>query len=90
MSVTTRKKKKNKRKSPGQSQYARNKVHRNFNSDKFKKANRTSAVHEFSQDDPNEDYFTISSVRVAKVSNSNDGEVLRSIKVRTPATRLAQ
>ncbi|XP_047484153.1 uncharacterized protein K02A2.6-like [Penaeus chinensis] len=57
------------------------------NNDKPRKANRTSAVHEFSQDDPYEDYFTVSSVRVAKVSNSNDSEALRSIKVRTPCNK---
>jgi len=45
------------------------------------------AMHEFSQDDPNEDYFTISSVRVAEVSNNDDSEALRTIKVRTPSNK---
>ncbi|XP_063607727.1 uncharacterized protein LOC134782233 [Penaeus indicus] len=76
-----------KSKGTSQSHYAGNKVLRNLNYDKPKKANRTSAVHEFSQDDPKEDYFTVSSVRVAEVSNSNDSEALRSIKVKIPSNK---
>jgi len=87
LSVPEDKKKTYQSKNTGQRQYTRNKVHRNFNSDKFKIANRTFAVHEFSQDDPNEDYFTISSVRVAEVSNNDDSEALRTIKVRTPSNK---
>ncbi|XP_047476666.1 uncharacterized protein LOC125030582 [Penaeus chinensis] len=87
LSVPENKNKTNMNKGTSQRHYAGNKVHRNFNSDKPMKANRTSAVHEFSQDDPNEDYFTVSSVIVAEVSNSNDSEALRSIKVRTPCNK---
>lgn len=40
-----------------------------------------------SQEEPSDDYFTVRSVRVAQVSNSNDSKALRSIKVKTSSKK---